>query len=533
MHPVTVDGSKIFLNTNMSPDVFAKTRFADKIREKGIFCQLKENKWTYEPWSFEETKEKDGIIFLCGTLPSLENGTWENLLDLIEEKNSRKNLDAAKSLCHCLEGTLDSKIPSQNIGAGGIFFSNNCETFLFMPHNIWTTATMSLGDEEFSRLNGIFINQNSSKFRAIRFFQASLVYNAITGNLPFENKNTEQRTIDIIDGNYRPLKFSKAGVDKKICNFTEKAFEGKFCDFPAEDFTCYEEKQLNQDEIGKFNRNAQKFFERKKSAINSKRFLRARRTIILSAAGAVAVIAVIASSYYRTMMEKPTSKGLTSLETVEMYYTAINNLSVDAARNSSSSALESRVGTVSNVFVTSRTRSMYDTSTETVNPAVWFIKNQTRQNIYGLTKFLIDGTEGSLLVEGPRKNTKPHALEIENDIELCSGDKKNYTVEFYLLDTSGEDLLAVVHQKEFLELTYDRDRWVISSIKTEQEAKEYEFSRFIEDYENCMKKGSTQIEDVLAACESMNNIYDFIPTEHEIKEGYQHLKKVSVFIFED
>ena len=64
---VKIEENTIALNTNMTSETFAKTRFAEKIKEKGVLAELNGNKWDYTPWTFDSTEEKDGIIFMTGT----------------------------------------------------------------------------------------------------------------------------------------------------------------------------------------------------------------------------------------------------------------------------------------------------------------------------------------------------------------------------------------------------------------------------------------------------------------------------------
>ncbi len=529
MNLIDFNKNEIYLNTKMTPDVFAKTRFAEKIHEKGVLAELKDDRWNYNPWSFTDTLEKDGYIFLHGT--AFHGTTADQIFSSACEE---KIHDTAKAICSALEGALKTRAPLSNIGCGGMIISGDLKKILFLPYNFFTTAAMSAGDEEFSCMNGIYINQNGNRETAIRFTQAVLVYRTLAGTFPFEEKDTKKRLLDIADTNYRVLRWTVAKAPKKLCDFTERSFAGKYVFYPQEEFESYKKNHVSQNELENFNRKASAYFDRKKNRVSSKRFIRAKQTVILFAAIAVSVVSLIAGNLYKTSQEKPTSKSLDSRQTVEMFYAATSNLLVDAARNCSAKSLEGRISVISNAFVTSRTRSMYNTATQTVNPSAWFIKNKTRQNIYGITNFLIDGTEASLLVEGPRKNTKPQAVTEENGIALKDGDEKSFTVEFQLLDTSGEDFLGVVYHKEKVTLLYDRDRWIVSSIDTLQvEPQEFKFSDFVADYEKVMKKNSTEKNDVLAACKSLEEKYNFIPTEHEIEEGYLYLKRVSVFNFED
>ena len=104
MNLVDFDGNEVYLNTQMTPDVFAKTRFAEKIHEKGVLAELKNGRWNYEPWSFTDTLEKDGYIYLHGT--AFSGTTADRILSSACEE---KIHNTAKAICSALEGGLKIK----------------------------------------------------------------------------------------------------------------------------------------------------------------------------------------------------------------------------------------------------------------------------------------------------------------------------------------------------------------------------------------------------------------------------------------
>lgn len=520
---IQIKNNKIKFNTNMTSEIFAKTRFSEKIKEKGVIAKLNGKKWEYNPWTFEETEEENRMIILVGT--AFEGKVASSLFT---EGTKKEIHELAIVLCSALENAINSKAPVENIGAGGIIISNDLKKIIFLPYNFWTTTTMSIGDDFFSTENGIYINQNQDKELAIRWTQAVLVYKAITGFFPFTSLDTRKRSTDIIDGNYSLLKWTIPGINKKITNWTENIFNLRLAEFPVKEFSTYKEKELSEEEITEFRKEAQAAESSKTKLIKSKRFLRAKRTILIATSISIAVVALIIGNLRKTSLEKPTTKGLTSLETVEMYYTALNELNVDAARNCTLN-LSTHVDAISNSFLKSRTRSMYDRRSDTVTPAAWLIKNQTRHHIFGLSQFYINKKKGSLLIEGPKKNTNPKAITNENEVQLKDGDKKVFNAEFIILDTTGEDLLTAIKTKEKVEVTYKKDRWVLSSIETIALPKEFKMSEFIDDYLAVMKSNSNEKADVLLACQKLKEKYFFISTEDEIDEGYEYLKKISVF----
>ena len=324
---------------------------------------------------------------------------------------------------------------------------------------------------------------------AVRFLQAVIVYKAICGKVPFSEKNASSRETDIRDLNYCPLRYAVFGVDEKILLFTENAFAGKDCSFPKEEFSALELKEPSSSDLEKFKAESQKFLLCQEKRIRAKRWLRAKSTVIKICA-AVFIFAIAAVvSLYRTFLEKRTTKGLTSLQTVEMYYSAVNLLDVDSARASSAKSLGGRVDRLANIFVTGKTSSMYNACNDLVPPSVWLVKNQLSHNIYGISNFTVDGSPCRTFFNGQRRKENPVAIFEENGQKIFLGETKEYQVEFFIFDSLGEDSLCVSLQKEKVSLEFKKDRWIITGIQTEIESRFLKFSELKTEYsaamENC------------------------------------------------
>ncbi|WP_407399726.1 hypothetical protein [Treponema sp.] len=525
---VTIENNTISLNTNMTPIFFAKARFSERLREKGVVAEFNGTNWEYSPWIFDNTEERDGLLFLKGT--AFDGRTVDEILNCDSENKIQK---LAVTLCEVLENSLGSKAPVENIGGGGIIVSDDLTKFLFLPYNFWTSASMTAGDEIFSTLNGIYITQNLDREISLRFTQAVLIYKAITGLFPFTETETKKRIMDIHDENYTKLCWTVPGIDKKITDFTERAFARKIATYPSEQFSSYQKNELPEKDLLSFKRNSETAKKHRDRKVQSRRFVRAHRTAFISSGIALFITLVITGHLVNTSLEKPTSRSLTSIETLQMYFTALNELNVDAAKNCTED-MQSHVDNISSYFLKTRTRSMYNRQADTVTPAAWFIKNQIQHNIFGLSHFYIEGKEGSLNVEGPRKKTRPSSLLEEQGIQLKEGDSRTYKVEYILLDTTGEDEIKATISKEEATLNYRNGRWVLTSIEPSEqyEVQKFSLSELTEDYLSCMKPNSNLKEDVLEACHVLEDKYFFIPTEHEIDEGYEYLKKISVFKFD-
>ena len=528
--PVFLQGEKIFLDSRMSGNVFVKAGFAGKIRENGLLAELNGETWNFSLWSFESTlssadlkefaQDKDETVFLEGSC--FYGFVLSEYLESLEKEESIK---ACSLVCNALDALDESKSALSLVGAGGIIVSKDFSKVLFLPKNLIQISLSSLGEENFSDLYGSYLNPVFSGKTAVRFLQAVIVYKAICGKFPFAEKNASSREVDIRDLNYCPLRYAVFGVDEKILLFTENAFAGKDCLFPKEEFSALELKEPSSSDLEKFKAESQKFLLSQEKRIRAKRWLRAKSTVIKICA-AVFIFAIAAVvSLYRTFLEKRTTKGLTSLQTVEMYYSAVNLLDVDSARASSAKSLGGRVDRLANIFVTGKTSSMYNAGNDLVPPSVWLVKNQLSHNIYGISNFTVDGSPCRTFFNGQRRKENPVAIFEENGQKIFLGETKEYQVEFFIFDSLGEDSLCVSLQKEKVSLEFKKDRWIITGIQTEIESRFLKFSELKTEYSAAMENCGG---DVFACASVLRQKYDFIPTDQEITDAEKYVEEQSL-----
>lgn len=528
--PVFLQDGKIFLDSRMSGNVFVKAGFAGKIRENGLLAELNGETWNFSLWSFESTlssadlkefaQDKDETVFLEGSC--FYGFVLSEYLESLEKEESIK---ACSLVCNALDSLDESNLPLSLVGAGGIIVSKDFSKVLFLPKNLLEASLSSLGEENFSELYGKYLNPVFSGKTAVRFLQAVIVYKAICGKVPFAEKNASSRETDIRDLNYCPLRYAVFGVDEKILLFTENAFAGKDCSFPKEEFSALELKEPSSSDLEKFKAESQKFLLCQEKRIRAKRWLRAKSTVIKICA-AVFIFAIAAVvSLYRTFLEKRTTKGLTSLQTVEMYYSAVNLLDVDSARASSAKSLGGRVDRLANIFVTGKTSSMYNAGNDLVPPSVWLVKNQLSHNIYGISNFTVDGSPCRTFFNGQRRKENPVAIFEENGQKIFLGETKEYQVGFFIFDSLGEDSLCVSLQKEKVSLEFKKDRWIITGIQTEIESRFLKFSELKTEYSAAMENCGG---DVFACASVLRQKYDFIPTDQEITDAEKYVEEQSL-----
>ncbi len=501
---------KFFFDTKISESDFVKARFAEKIRENGVLAEFSDGAWNFLPYHFDFTvSAKDAAgsgdtIFLCG-----DGFAGETFCKILKNSADEAKISAADKIFSAMDEATEKNLCVDGIGAGGIFLSADFCRILFLPKIFVVAAAANLSAADSAEFQGFFVNSALTKKQNVRYFQAVTVYRILSGEFPFAAENESVRNDDLRDGNFIPLKFLVA-ADEKISEFCDAAFCRKDCEFPRKEFRAYKKTEISSAEKLKIQREKEKFLCRKKKSVEKKRWFRGKSVAIKIFAAAAAIFAIVFVSLYRSSMEKRTTKGLTSFETVEMFFSAVNTLDADSARNCSGKKLSRIVDRISNTFVSCKARSVYEPLLETVPPAVYFTKKIANNNIYGLAQFFIDGIQGDLFFEGPRKNSRPDELIQENGGKISDGDEKIYSVEFFILDSSGEDALNVTKQTQKIRVKYEKNRWIVDDAEIQMENRFMRYSEF-------QKKWAENFDYAEISAE-----FDFLPTESEILQAEKY-----------
>ncbi len=520
MKLVCSDGNEILFDTGMTPDVFSKTRFVERIREKGYVASREKDAWMYEDWSFSEavSRETSGNVFLKGS--AFKGCT---LGQILESSDDERIFKAICAVCESMKNP---------IGAEGIYISENMDKILYLPEKFYEASSHALGEKDFANVYGYYVNDNLHSKKSCNFTKAVLAYLLFSKHFPFEAESTKNRNEDVRDGNFMPVEYMANGICKKLSDFIDCALSGKDADFDfsnlADMYGKFCEKKFSELEMQEFDRKREKFLSCKEKKTAARRWIRKRQTFIAASLISLLVVGFIAAVLHSESLNKPTTKSLTSLETVEMFYSAVNTLNIDAAHISSTKELDGYVEVLSNMFISAKGRAMYDINAETESPASWFEKRNPVRNIYGITQFFVDGRNEEIYFEGPRRNTNPKIIHEENGKIVEDNLKKKYAVVYYILDSSGDDLLTVIKQSDSVELTFCKDKWKISSLEPSQEIRTMKYSEFQDDFVKALEETS---KDGFKSLEIMRKKYDFLPTEKEFAEAksYNDKRRITSF----
>ena len=537
------EGGKLFLDTQMSERTFAKTTIAKNWREGGLLAETVDGRWVCRPWSFEATassfdlefaREGGERVFLAGECFPFR--TLADVLGVGSGDAGDRGEDAPPTHAAQVSATIafsnasdaaagrdDTCALVANLGAGGVLISREADKVLFLPKTIFCTVTASLGEEVFCAYQGWWVNPVLQGKTALDFTKAVLLYRVITGELPFGAQSEQQRREDVLDLNYKPLRYVRPCVDEAILSFTERAFAAKGAPgelaFPHQELAAFDfDASPSAGELEQFQQAAASYFAGKRKRVSSKRWLRSKSVAVKVALCALVLLAWFAASLWQNAQGKPTTKGLSAIETLQMHYSAMNLLDAEAARKSSTASLAKAAEKLGSAYAMAQMASMFNPNLDTLPPAAWFASKKPSHNIWGLSCVTIDGQAADLFFEGPRKKDAPPAVN-ETD-----GTQQQFLLDYWVLDTSGEDRLAVTHQSERVTLRFHKGRWRVSHIDAagEPDVASLPFSQLKADYESALREASG---DVFACAALLRQTYSFISTDAEIRQAQAYLER--------
>ncbi len=558
---LTCKDEKIFLNTFMTSLEFAKARFSERISEFGVLAKKNEGTWNFTDWNFEGTNENSlGNVILEGR--AFKGESLKKLFEKMNDSESDKinAVRAGTAVVSAIEDALNwnQKIPEE--GGGAIFVSSDFTQIIFLPKLFFAFAVLCCRQDILSEENGFYVNENLSGIQALKFIQSSIAYKILSGDFPFPNKNREQRAADILDKNFIPAEIKIPGLNKLLSDSINSALSQevsaerkKKSNLPGADFEIkhfprsqfFEEcgllqnGELSQDgkllavnrtlkiSDEKFSKNVERSQKKRSARVNGARWFRKRRTLLVIIAVLFAIGIFTGLSFFFTSQGKPSSQGLTSFETVEMFYSAMNTLDVDQAiACSKGKEMKSYTGVLSNIYISYKARAMYNTKLEARPLSEWLCLNQTLFSIEGLSQFKIQGEQGSLLFEAQNKNQHVKALSEENGEALVEGKKISYDVTFYAVLVQQADELTVNSIFDKVELEFIKNRWQITSINRTNNSEEiFSLKEFIADYEAAVEDCGKNIDDIL---KTLRNKYYWLPSNAEIDEAVSLLETKTI-----
>jgi hypothetical protein len=559
---------EIKLDSGLSEYAFGKTNFSTLITETGFIAQTDgtltdASSFTFSKWKFDEIKTigagERAHVYFCGS-----NFSGKALTEIFaeadngaDEKSRYTAAYASFAVTLALKQAVQEQLLSGNIGAGGIYI-DCAETvrILFIPPVLFDSICGCYGAERYAELQGVWCSKALSADEAAgaAFTRAVIAYRALSGYLPYAAPDETARNADELDRKYVRIEHAVNGISVELAQAIDRTLELPFAaqqkkaprQLPVQDIPAcilYKElglggadgkliqvarpKALPEDE---FKTKVTAYYKSKDQKVKAKRTFRRNTALITGGVIAAAVIAAVAAGQHKQNGSKPTSQGLTSTQTVEAFYKGIHTQDVELLGNISKGKDAGRYSnSVSQIYVISKTRNMYDYSNSIVTPESWLYyqageETIQKRSIYGITSFMLDGISSSLLITVPSRNMNPPPITIEGSTTLTNGCTAVHKADFYVIHTEGEnnDIYAE-HHIDTVTLTYKKNRWIITGINPDVTEIPVDSDQFKNDF---MKECNAVKGDPVQALSLLKSKYNWLPDASVMKDEVDRQKKL-------
>lgn len=520
---LSIKNETIYLNSSLSEELFAKTKFSLMLKETGyVISKAADGTFScFMPWSFTGTKTIDDIVYFSG-----EGFSGKNAEDLICS-NSAETDSLLDAVCQAYINAIAQNIPLPCNGPQGILYDTENQKLLFVPEKNFEKCAKNLGKKEYFQVQNNWKDSVANEKTAIKFTLATYAYFAITKHLPFAvSENPDETENNLANRNFLPLDCCINGINKKLADYVNSLLEGKEIDthFPLNSF---------EDEL--FNHASQKNavsdeqFENyvKSKVLKQQKKLKRERTFdryfvkVLVGAAAAAFIAIFAASVIHESGKKPCVIGLTSEETVKVFYSGIHHMDTDLMLASAKECPQAQryISQVPQIYVASQMKSAYNFETGLSTPENWmFFEPDTTRSyshfIFGLTNFTIDGIPSTLTEKAPTRKNHKHRITRTSDgraIELSPEAK--HTVHFYLVHTV-DNMLTIEECTTLVTLEYKKDRWQISQLEQNFTTESDSPLPFSLDYKQALKDFD---HNEILAIDSLRTKYPWVPATESMK----------------
>lgn len=515
-------------------------------------------------------------VFFCGESPFKTQPS--TLLDVLENKelSFKAGLTIIRILTDAALNNKD--IPLTGAGGILIETEGDTFTALFLPESLFTNAVAGKDTAEKARQINLWQNPTLHGYQALRFARSVIAYKILTGTHPFPAEDTIERNADILDKKYLPLELCVQDIDENLAakintelelnsatvyipgkgkkkkaqpkknaavklaktfdasNLVDekktlpgesdaqkaKRLQGEYqkavCAFPFELLEKTEElkdKVSNED----LKKKAADYISARTKFINAKRKIRRNTSIIISSIVGALVLFIIIFNSAKTKETNLVSKGLTAEQTVEAFYQSFNKLDTqfvyDHAKGKTTKPYSD---VVSQMYVIGKNRTAYTNDHGIQKPAAYFLtlikeSDIVKGGLYGITHLSINGKPKAMDVKIPMKKNNLPAITSDKGIEVY--DKMNSVQEahYYLLHTE-DTTLYVEEITDILTLTFIKDRWIITDIKTDSKFLKVNSSKFFETYFDIMDMTD---RDPQAAVRIMSNNFEWLPEKKDFE----------------
>lgn len=521
---VFLKNDKIYLNSNLTEEMFAKTKFSNLLKEKGLLISKsidgkfnKIEEWTFELPEFFE----DSVHFTKKT---------ENFKTLDSIINEEKNvnfaiLDVVSAISYAQKNNFSVPV---NCPLGILL---NEEKVLFLPEKTFDFCAKNLGLEEYNKLQNIWRDSVSSGKIAENFLKSVLVYYSFTKKVPFPIDEKAEQSVNIADKNFLPLEFCINGLNKKLCNYVDKSLKSEDVkeEFPLEEFKndlIFPEKRKKTMKDEEFNKTVENFKIVQKTKISSKRKIRKHYVTMIISAVVFVFLCICGIYIHYENGKKPSVVGLDSKTVTKIFYSGLHTMNADYMTESAKECPQAvyYISTLPQIRVVSLMPGAYNFQSGLSTPENWFFfepdttKAYSHQ-IYGITNFTIDGENSILYEKIPTKSQKKAKLTRQDGKRIRNFDEKIHKVKYFLVHTVNNQIQVETYETDVI-LLFKKDKWQISELKQNFVTEFYDWAVFSADYKRILSENNGNIE---ISTQKLKQKYEWVPTLESIIHEKEYL----------
>ncbi len=528
---------KLELDMAMGPRDFAQSRLLPFLEEDGwIVCGT-----SLSSWKFTEVIQQGDSIYVTGS-----DFPGTSLLEFLYDKNSsEKNSDTSiisilKEVFRGMELVLQQKPEFQLFGPAQILVEkekDSAETrLLFLPSTLFKRAIESHTEQEQGQLSGCYCNPQLQGTEAVAFNQGVYLYKALSGQLPFPQREEELRWTEYRDKNFMPLEFLVPGLPSQVADAVnnnlqlgtsltakkKNTLQDKIMEKKAaprkpvllHSMVAAEEPNLlrlsTQTESTDFIQRRESYQQQQEKKLHRKRFIKKYSTWIKVALAVVAVGIAACISGIKDWRNEFVSTGLSPAQVCGVLYTALDEQNLVMAKAMcTGSGTEEFQERLSNFFIANRMRTGMDPTALAVTPSQWvqYLAQQATQEssspfqqreiwIYGVTNFHLEIPQLSekALSQLPVQASSrlPVYPPLRKDklrlVEGKEGEKLQAVATYSLVYSDGLDSLQVEHHRDSLTLEYKKQSWQVVAVEQEFNNEMVERSQIEKDFTQLLKE---------------------------------------------
>lgn len=565
MNIVEITENSLALSSGLPQDSFAKTDMDKLLSEKSIILNIKKGAVTTDFYSFDGTKaDKNGNAIFEG-----KSFSGEFLSDILEKPSYTKKdilsianfMNAVDFLIKNQESLGEGRFAT---GAKGIIINTDEASeeskILIISQKLFEECAQNQKNS-YSELHEKYFYKGLDYTQSLCFLRGTVAYRALTGSFPFESADTTKRQEDIFDENFIPLDLWNPKISTSLKKSIESSLKGKIThtviagkknltdakaeskkqkllkeaeSFDSELFRAELEKYAgDKTESESLAEKRLAFSARKNKQLSVRRFLRRNKNRILAAVAVIFFAAWGAESIIKQNGKLLTTRGMTSTEATQAYYSMIHRMDVPGLQEViKGRKTKDLFAKISAYYVGSKQRLQVHPDNGTVTPARWFFFKKASKNwMFGITKLKIDGVPFAADKKYPVRNDKPLPVTEENGKTLMEGDEVTHTAEYYLVE-QAEAKIYIQQITDTVTLRYTGKRWrvvqangksKVSDVKAKDFSKEfYELAGKTLESDDLLQPVASEAEEtsgeskIKKAIEVLREKYDWIPDEEDI-----------------